>query len=241
MLWLDTKEIAKIAPGMKKQTHKLKKARTLIVDDHPVVRQGLAQLINQEPDLGLCVEAADTEEALRAVGQHNIDMAIIDISLRGKITGIELIKHIKARNPALPVLIFSMHDELPYVELALKAGAAGYIVKQEASKSVILAIRRVLSGKIYLSDKVAAKFLHTSDNGQIRPNNFGLDSLTKRELEVFRLTGQGHKARQISQELVLSTKTVESHIAHIKEKLNLLDITELVQYAVQWTHAVGKT
>ncbi|KPK45107.1 MAG: LuxR family transcriptional regulator [Phycisphaerae bacterium SG8_4] len=209
------------------------KIRILIVDDHPIVRQGLAELVNHEEDFTVCGQAEDYHEALRAIGQLNPNIAVVDISLKES-SGLELIKDIHSQHPDLPVLALSMHDETLYAERALRAGAMGYIMKQEATENVIAAIRRVLDGEIYVSERMASRMVRKLVTGQTVTNASPVDSLSDRELEVFRLIGKGHGTRQISKRLCLSVKTIETYRAHIKDKLNLADAAELLQYAIQW-------
>jgi DNA-binding NarL/FixJ family response regulator len=210
-----------------------KKTRILIVDDHPIVRQGLAELINHEEDFAVCGQAEDYHEALRAVGQLNPDMTVVDISLK-ETSGLELIKDIHLQHPDLPILALSMHDEMLYAERALRAGAMGYIMKQEATENVIAAIRRVLAGEIYVSDRMASRMVRKLVTGQTVTSASPVDCLSDRELEVFRLIGKGHGTRQISEQLCLSVKTIETYRAHIKDKLALADAAELLQYAIKW-------
>ena len=210
-----------------------KKTRILIVDDHPIVRQGLAELVNHEEDFAVCGQAEDYHEALRALDQLNPDMAVVDISLK-ETSGLELIKDIHLQHPDLPVLALSMHDETLYAERALRAGAMGYIMKQEATENVIAAIRRVLAGEIYVSDRMASRMVRKLVTGQTVTSASPVDCLSDRELEVFRLIGKGHGTRQISERLCLSVKTIETYRAHIKDKLVLADAAELLQYAIKW-------
>jgi len=205
----------------------------LVVDDHPIVRQGLSQLINQEPDLMVCGQAEDARTALDAIDPSQPDILIVDVSLDGP-DGIELLKTIRAKDARLPVLILSMHDESLYAERALRAGANGYIMKQEATERVLVAIRQILGGEVYVSERMAKKMVQQFIGGSGVSQRSFIDQLTDRELEVFRLIGQGHGTRQIAEELHLSVKTVESYYAHIKEKLFLKNGRELVQHAVQW-------
>ena len=212
----------------------VKSKRTVfVIDDHPIVREGLTQLINREPDLTVCGTAEDIYEALKAMQTLKPDIALADISLKGA-DGIELIKNLKIRMPALPVLVLSIHDESIYAPRALRAGARGFIMKQEATESVLLALRRVLSGEIYLSKRMANKMLQQFVGAPGTAQKFSIDRLSDRELEVFRLIGQGHGTRRIAEELRLSVKTVESYREHIKEKMTLSDASELVQHAIQW-------
>ena len=212
----------------------VKSKRTVfVIDDHPIVREGLTQLINREPDLTVCGTAEDIYEALKAMQTLKPDIALADISLKGS-DGIELIKNLKIRMPALPVLVLSIHDESIYAPRALRAGARGFIMKQEATENVLLALRRVLSGEIYLSKRMANKMLQQFVGARSTAQKFSIDRLSDRELEVFRLIGQGHGTRRIAEELRLSVKTVESYREHIKEKLTLNDASELMQHAIQW-------
>jgi DNA-binding NarL/FixJ family response regulator len=209
------------------------KCKVFLVDDHPIVRQGLALFIEREPDLMVCGEAEDATSALQAIRDSAPDFVILDISLNGP-DGLELLKTLRVRYPNLPALVLSMHDESVYAERALRAGANGYIMKQEAADKVITAIRHILGGDVYLSDRLTKQMLQQFVNGSISPRD-PLAKLSDRELEVFRLIGAGHGTRQIADELHVSTKTVESYQAHIKEKLALRNARELVQYAVEWS------
>jgi DNA-binding NarL/FixJ family response regulator len=208
-------------------------SRIFLVDDHAIVRQGLASLINRETDLLVCGDSEDANEALQQIERVRPDLAIVDISLSGP-DGLELLKCIRARDPVLPVLILSMLDELLYAERALRAGANGYIMKHQATDRVLVAIRRILGGEIYVSEQMANKMLHQFVGGSPAAQQSPVAGLTDRELEVFRRIGEGHGTRQIAEELHLSVKTVESYQAHIKEKLALKNGRELVQRAIQW-------
>lgn len=209
------------------------KRRIFIVDDHPIVRQGLALLINREPDLTVCGDAEEASAALHRIEDLKPDLVVLDISLNGP-DGLDLLKHIRARDANLPVLILSMMDELLYAERGLRAGANGYIMKQQATEQVLVAIRRILGGEIYVSERMANKMLHLFVGGSPAEESSPVADLTDRELEVFRLIGEGHGTRQIADQLHLSIKTVESYQAHIKEKLLLKNGRELVQRAIQW-------
>ena len=211
-----------------------RKSRILVVDDHPIVRQGLALLINQEADLVVCGEAEEATGAMHVLASSRPDILIVDISLNGP-DGIDLLKNIRNVYPTLPVLILSMHDESIYAERALRAGANGYIMKQEATEKVLVALRRILGGEIYVSDRIANKMLKHYITGSGTLRNSSIADLSDRELEVFRLIGEGHGTRQIAEELHLSVKTVESYQAHIKEKLSLRTARELMQHAIQWS------
>jgi DNA-binding NarL/FixJ family response regulator len=211
-------------------------SKILIVDDHPLVRAGLAQLIGDCPDLEVCAEAADMAEALKQIDSTNPDLAIIDLSLAGG-SGLDLIEHIKARNRNILMLVASMHDETLYAERVLAAGARGYINKQEAQESIIRAIRQVLGGKVYLSEAMTERML----NGMVeaRAEKRNIDSLSNRELQVFELIGQGVPSGQIASQLNLSIKTIETHQAHIKQKLGLSSAHELNQHAIRWIMEQG--
>ncbi len=212
---------------------KTSKARVLLVDDHPIVRQGLGQLINEESDLSVVSEAEDFQQALSALESTPVDVAIVDISLKER-SGIELIKEIRARKPDLPILVLSMHDESLHAERVLRAGAKGYIMKQEATEQVMNAIRRVLRGEVYLSERMASRMVNRLVAG---PQNVGgspIERLSDREFEVFQMIGHGVGPSEIAEKLGLSVKTVETHRERIKEKLNLASGSELIRYAMQY-------
>jgi len=217
-----------------KRNQTKKRARILIVDDHPAVREALASRIGRQPDLEVCGEAADTTEALRMVADTQPDMAVVDISLKTG-NGIDLIKRIKDRNDSVRMLVWSMHSESLYAERALRAGALGYINKDQATDKIVDAIRRVLAGKVYLSDAMAEKMLQRAvGGGRKGATRSPLDALADRELEVFRLIGQAVKTAEIAQRLHLSVKTVETYRDRIRQKLDLSDGTALAHYATQW-------
>jgi DNA-binding NarL/FixJ family response regulator len=207
-------------------------SRVFIVDDHPIVRQGLAMMIDAEDDLQVCGHAEEAQTALQAIVECKPDILIVDISLNGP-DGLELVKHVRTVFAELPILVLSMHDEATYAERALRARANGYIMKQEATEKVLVAIRRILNGEIYLSDRMANKVLQQYMGG-LPAGQSRIRDLSDRELEVFRLIGDGHGTRQIADELHLSMKTVETYQAHIKEKLLLRTGRELVQQAIFW-------
>lgn len=211
----------------------MSRIRILIVDDHPILRKGLAMVINQEPDLLVVGEAEDAQAALKMIDDVHPDLAVVDLSLPG-IDGIELIKTMKLKHRDLPSLVVSMHDEAIYAERALRAGARGYIMKQEAVEKVLVAIRRVIKGEIFVSDKITTKMLETLILSDDKKVSSPVDLLSNRELTVFRLIGQGFKTSQIASELHLSVKTVESYRSHIKDKLKLDTGTDLMKYAIQW-------
>jgi len=206
--------------------------RVLIVDDHPVVRQGLRILIQGEPDLMVCAEAGTAGEALRAAGEHHPDVAVIDLALKDA-SGLELIKDLRVRYPDVALLVLSMSDEDLYAERALRAGARGYVMKEVGTERLIQAIRCVHAGGIYLSDTMQSRLLGRLVDGPASAETFPLDRLSDRELEVFELIGRGKGTREIAAHLHLSPKTIETYRAHIKEKLNLANAAQLVQRAVQ--------
>src|ERR1700686_5338676 len=209
------------------------KKRILVVDDHPIVRQGLALLINREPDLVVCGEAEEAMGAMHVLASARPGVLIVDISLNGP-GGLDLLKNVRISHSSLPVLILSMHDESIYAERALRAGANGYIMKQEATDKVLVALRRILNREIYVSDRIANSMLRPYVRGASPSEQSSVSDLTDRELEVFRLIGEGQGTRQIAEALHLSVKTVESYQAHIKDKLSLRSARELVQHAVEW-------
>jgi DNA-binding NarL/FixJ family response regulator len=215
-----------------------KKFRVLLIDDHPVVRQGLGLLIDREADLMVCGEAEGSPAAFHAITTLRPDIVVLDISLSGP-DGLDILKEIRIRTASLPVLILSMHDESIYAERALRAGANGYIMKQEATEKVLVAIRRILQGDIYLSERLTSAMLNQFVHGNASIKSSPVVNLTDRELEIFRLIGEGHSTRQIADDLHLSVKTIESHQAHIKDKLALKNGRELVQHAIEWAVNAG--
>jgi DNA-binding NarL/FixJ family response regulator len=214
------------------------KKRLLILDDHPMMREGLAQLINNEPDLIVCGEAGTGKEGLDLIGKLNPDLLLADISLPDK-NGLEVIKDTQALHSGVAVLVISMHDESLYAERVLRAGARGYIMKQEGGKKLMEAIRQVLGGKIYVSEKMSSNILESLSAS--RKEGRALENLTDREFEILQLLGQGKSTREIAEQNHLSPKTVEAHRANIKRKLNFKTGPELVRYAVRWveTQKVG--
>jgi DNA-binding NarL/FixJ family response regulator len=207
--------------------------RVFLVDDHPLVREWLTNLINQQPDLVVCGEAESAPQAQAAIARLQPDVAIVDLSLTNS-SGLELVKDLNAVSPGVAVLVLSMHDESLYAERALRAGARGYIMKRETAKKVITAIRQVLAGKIYMSEGLAAVFAEKFVEGR-RPTSGSLvEQLSDRELEVFQLLGRGYETRHVAESLKVSMKTVQAHCAHIKEKLKLTNAAELLREAVLW-------
>lgn len=214
------------------------KRRILLVDDHPLLRQGIAQMVNDEPDLEVCAEAEDRPSAMEAVGRSAPDLAVVDLSLKDQ-SGIELIKDLRVRYPEVQILVLSMHEESIYAERVLRAGARGYIMKREASDKVLVAIRRVLAGEVYVSAGVTRDLLERA-TGRKTEAPSALSVLSDRELEVLMLIGKGHGTRQIARQLQISTKTVEAHRANIKTKLNLSSGNELLQRAIGWARDTGE-
>jgi DNA-binding NarL/FixJ family response regulator len=215
------------------------KYRVFIVDDHPIVRHGITQLINCEPDLMVCGESEDGTKALTAVSTAKPDVAVVDLTLRQG-SGFSLIKNLNALYPDLPILVLTIHEESLYAERALRAGAKGYLMKEEAMENVLLAIRRVIAGRVYLSEKMQSRLFRAS--GKQRENAVAspLERLSDRELEVFLLLGQGVGTRQIAKQLHLSISTVETHRAKIKEKLGVKSGTDLLRRAVKWVEAESR-
>jgi DNA-binding NarL/FixJ family response regulator len=211
-----------------------KKCRVLLVDDHPIVRQGLGLLIEREADLTVCGEADCAHSAFQAISTLQPDIVVLDISLNGP-DGLDVLKEIRMKTANLPVLILSIHDESIYAERAMRAGANGHIMKQEATEKVLVAIRRILQGEVYLSDRLTNAMLQHYVRGESPAKTSPLVNLTDRELEVFRLIGEGRGTRQIADELHLSVKTIESYQEHIKEKLALRNSRQLLQHAIEWT------
>jgi DNA-binding NarL/FixJ family response regulator len=212
---------------------KIKKYKVLIVDDHPIMRRGLAELIDLEEDLIVCGEADGIRSALEMIKLHEPDVALVDLSLKDE-SGLELIKDIKTRFPKVMMLVLSMHDEAFYAERVLRAGAKGYIMKHQATSQVLVAIRRILSGDVYLSDAMSSKMLRNITDGKTKKSGSSVEQLSDRELEVFRLIGSGLGTRQIAARFSRSVKTVETYREHIKQKMDLKDSAELTQAAIQW-------
>lgn len=226
-----------MSSGAARKSEVTTRRRVMLVDDHPLVRERLAGLINEQPDLCVCCEAADLNEALALLERCPPDLAVVDLSLRNS-HGLDLIKDLHVRQPRLPVLVVSMHDENLYAQRVLRAGARGYITKQEATQNVLHAIRRVLAGEVYVSARLATQLAA----GVIAPrpvSRASIEALSDRELRVFELIGQGRRARQIAAELHLDVKTVEAYRARIREKLGLRDAREVLQRAIEWARGLG--
>jgi DNA-binding NarL/FixJ family response regulator len=215
------------------------KTRILIVDDHPIVREGIETILNHEQDLEVCGQAEDAFGALRAIVEWKPDIAIVDISLKNS-NGIDLTKTIKARYPEMSVIVLSVHDESVYAERALLAGAKGYLMKDVAAEYIVTAIRTVLRGEIYVSAAIAKKFMHVIAGDKAGIAKTAIDHLSDRELETFRLIGEGYSVSKIAEQLHLSVKTVETYRSRIKEKLGLADASQLLQYSIQWARNQNK-
>jgi DNA-binding NarL/FixJ family response regulator len=211
----------------------VKKHGVLVVDDHPLFRKGVVQLLNDEPDIEVRAQTGTSTEALSAIRRTDVDLAVIDISLEGGPNGIELTKSIRAERPRLPILILSMHDETLYAERALRAGARGYVMKREALDQFITAVRTVLRGEIFISPSMSTRMVYDHIHGG-DDSRSPVDRLSDRELEVLQLIGKGHDMHEIARGLHLSEKTVEAHRAHIKEKLNLANAREVTRFATNW-------
>ncbi len=222
-------------PQAKQSQERGQRTRVLLVDDHAVVRYGIAQIINRESDMVVCGEEEDASKAMSAIGTLKPGLVIADISLKDS-SGLELMRNIKAQYPGLPVLVVSTHDEQIYAEIAFRAGALGYLMKQEGLDKILPAIRRVLSGAIYVSEALAAKMLQQQVRGQKDVHDSPVKRLSDRELEVFQLIGQWKKTSEIAQELHLSIKTIEYYREQIKRKLDLPDAERLKEYATSWVN-----
>jgi DNA-binding NarL/FixJ family response regulator len=210
--------------------------RILIVDDHPIVREGLVQQFNREPDLMVCAEASHATQALAAVVEHQPDLVLVDINLPGR-GGLELIRDIRALRPRLPMLVLSMHDEAVFAERVLRAGGRGYLSKEAAGDQLLKAVRRVLAGEIYVSHTVSTRLLDSLSGNPSARTVSPVEQLTDRELEVFTLIGQARETKDIARRLNVSGKTVEAHRAAIKRKLRLKTGPELTRHAVLWVEA----
>lgn len=212
------------------------KSRIFVVDDHPLVREGLTNLINGQDDLVVCGEAKNSAQAIDGIMERRPDVALIDISLENE-SGLELVKQLAAQFPQVSLIVLSMHDEGLYAERALRAGARGYVMKHETSSSVLASIRRVLGGGVYVSERIVNKMaLRLSSAGEPVTRS-PVERLSDRELEIFRLLGQGRTTSQIAGDLHLSLKTVQAYCARAKEKLGVTSLTELLRAAIQWDEA----
>ena len=212
--------------------------KVLVVDDHPFMRAGLAQLIERQADMVVCGEAGNPAEAIRELARALPDLVLTDITMPGR-SGLEFIKDLRAQHPALSILVVSMHDEAIYAERALRSGARGYIMKEAGGDNLLAAIRQVLRGEVYVSPRMSARLLENLSTRRPRGSSSPIEKLTDREFEVFQLIGHGKSTRDIAAQLHLSSKTVDVHRGHIKEKLGLADATALVSHAVRWVAAPG--
>ncbi len=212
--------------------------RILIVDDHPFMRAGLAQLIERQADLAVCGEAGNPAEALLRLAAGGVDLVLSDMTMPGR-SGLDFLKDLQALHPALPILVVSMHDEMVYAERALRAGARGYIMKEAGGENLLAAIRQVLAGQVYVSPRMSAQLLDSFSGRKSRQADSPFGKLTDREFEVFQMIGRGCGTREIAQQLGLSTKTVDVHRANLKAKLGLQDTTALVRHAVRWVETQG--
>lgn len=210
-----------------------RKRAVLVVDDHPLMRDGISQLIDQQPDLRVCGGASSGPEALTALERLEPDLMLVDISLPG-MDGIELIKAVRKRAARLPLLVLSMHDESLYAERAVRAGAKGYVMKHASAEILLTAIRRVLDGRVYLSPAMTDKLLDKMARTEAAGHESPLAALSDRELEIFKLVGRGLRTQRISEDLNLSVKTVETYYSRIKQKLHIKDASELLQMAIAW-------
>jgi DNA-binding NarL/FixJ family response regulator len=213
--------------------------KLLLVDDHPMMRAGLAHLINKQSDLEVCCEAGSPAEALSEIVRCQPDLIVTDITMPGR-SGVEFIKDVLALHAGLPILVVSMHDELIYAERVLRAGARGYVMKEAGGEKLLLAIRQILGGQGYVSEQMSARLLDSLSGRRPRGSSSPIEKLSDREFEVFQLIGQGKSTRDIAQQLHLSTKTVDVHRSHIKQKLELKDSTALVRHAVRWVETQDK-
>jgi DNA-binding NarL/FixJ family response regulator len=211
--------------------------RILIVDDHPVVRLGITQLISEEPDLQVIADAEGPQEAMKRLAEDSIEMTIVDLSLEGG-SGLELVGEIKRQYPDMPVLVLSMHDESLYAERALRAGASGYVMKQAGTETLIKAIRRVLEDKIYLSDDMVNNFLSKASGRSKDEHRVAIENLSNRELEVFELLGKGNGTKQVAEALGLSVKTIETYRSNIKSKLGMSSSSQLLKEAAVWVNSL---
>lgn len=212
------------------------KVNIFVVDDHPIVADGLKLLLESEKDLIICGFATDAAQALEKIEKLNPDLAIVDISLKGSMNGIELIKSLKSLYPDLLIITLSMYDESLYAERAVRAGSRGYIMKQEMTNTIISAIRKVLDGKIYLSDNISMNLLDIYMTGKKKKNTDMVNNLTDREFEIFQLIGNGYKTSDIAKSLNLSVKTIETYKLRIKEKINISSSPELTKFAIEWVN-----
>lgn len=214
------------------------KKKILVVDDHPMTRAGVVYLLGKQEDMIVCGEAGNPSEALAEISRSLPDLLLTDMTMPGR-SGVEFVKDVHALHPDLPILVVSMHDEVIYAERALRAGTRGYIMKEAGGEKLLAAVRRVLSGQIYLSEAMAAKIFDNLSGKKPRGSSSPIEKLSDREFEVFQLIGRGKSTRDIAKQFHLSPKTVDVHRGHIKEKLELKDATSLIRYAVRWVESQG--
>lgn len=230
---MSAKSASKRPPAAKPTPPAPARRRLLLVDDHPFMRAGLAGLIDRQPDLSVCCEAGNPVEAWQALTKGKPDLVLTDLTMPGR-SGLEFIKDLLATEPSLSILVVSMHDEVVYAERALRAGARGYIMKEAGGEALLEAIRRVLRGEVYVSPRMSARIMEGLSARRPRGSSSPIERLSDREFEVFQLIGQGKSTRDIAEQLHLSSKTVDVHRSHIKEKLDLKDATALIRHAVRW-------
>jgi len=213
-----------------------KNIKIIIVDDHPIVSDGIRQLIEREDDMNVCLAVQDAESALKGIEKHSPDLIIVDISLKGAANGIDLIKGVKKRYPAIKSLVLSMHDENLYAERAIKAGAKGYIMKNDLTDNIIKAIRKIMDGNLYLSENITSRLLKVLVNNEQDTDNLDVKKLSDREFQIFQLIAKGFKTGDIGKEINISVKTVEAHKLRIRHKFDLKNSPELIKYAIEWKH-----
>jgi len=213
-----------------------RKSRVFLVDDHPLVREGLTNLINRQDDLIVCGEAEDSAQAIAGMAKLRPDVALIDISLKNE-SGLELVKNLESQFPLVATIVLSMHDEALYAERALRAGARGYVMKRETTKNVLASIRRVLEGGVYVSERVVDSMARKLSSSRKAAASSPIERLSDRELEIFRLLGQGRTTSQIADDLHLSLKTVQAYCARAKEKFEVNSLGELLRAAIRWEDA----
>lgn len=230
----------KSTPAAKAEEHPpaSQKKRILLVDDHPFMRVGLASLIDRQPDMTVCGEAGNPAEAFKELSKSKPDLVLTDLTMPGR-SGLEFVKDLKAAEPNLAILVISMHDEVVHAERALRAGARGYIMKEAGGENLLTAIRQIFRGEVYVSPRMSARLLENMSGTKPRGSTSPIEKLTDREFEIFQLIGQGKSTRDIAEQLHLSTKTVDVHRSHIKEKLDLKDVTSLIRHAVRWVETQG--
>jgi DNA-binding NarL/FixJ family response regulator len=214
----------------------VRKSRIFLVDDHPLVREGLTDLINRQDDLIVCGEAEDSAQAIAGIAKLRPDVALIDISLKNE-SGLELVKNLESQFPLVALIVLSMHDEALYAERALRAGARGYVMKRETTKNVLASIHRVLEGGVYVSERVVDSMARKLSSSRKAAASSPIERLSDRELEIFRLLGQGRSTSQIAEDLHLSLKTVQAYCARAKEKFEVNSLGELLRAAIRWEDA----